>query len=189
LLAWTEFNTKNTLLAEPQNRAASRIGIIAVGKGYRQPVNTDVFRAAALEIRHTAALITGGWRMSIALYCVLTAGLMPFVWTGIAKLRGPRYDNGNVRQWQGRLEGLALRAHAAHLNSFEAFPLFAVAVVVAQMHAVDPSYVDTLSLAFIGLRVLYGILYLANQAVLRSLIWMAAIVCNVMIFVSASGAH
>jgi uncharacterized MAPEG superfamily protein len=114
---------------------------------------------------------------------------MPFLWTSIAKVRGPRYNNVNVRLWQSKLEGLAQRAHAAHLNSFEAFPLFAVAVIVAQMQSADQARVDTLALIFIGLRVLYGVLYLANKAILRSLIWMAAIVCNVMIFISTSGAH
>lgn len=122
--------------------------------------------------------------MTIALYCVLAAGLMPFLWTGIAKVRGPRYNNWNVRLWQNKLEGAAQRAHAAHLNSFEAFPLFAVAVIVAQMTGADQSRVDMLALAFIGLRILYGILYLANKATPRSLVWLAALVCTVIIFVS-----
>lgn len=122
--------------------------------------------------------------MTTALYCVLAAGLMPFVWTAVAKVRGPRYNNFNVRLWQGKLEGAAQRAHAAHLNSFEAFPLFAVAVIVAQMTGADQSRVDMLALGFIGLRILYGILYLANKAPLRSLVWMAAMICNVAIFVA-----
>jgi uncharacterized MAPEG superfamily protein len=122
--------------------------------------------------------------MTTALYCVLAAGLMPFLWTAIAKMRGPRYDNLNVRLWQNRLEGFAQRAHAAHLNSFEAFPLFAVAVLVAQMTGAAQGRVDWLAISFIGLRLLYGFLYLANQAALRSLIWMAAMVCCVLIFIS-----
>lgn len=122
--------------------------------------------------------------MTIALYCVLAAGLMPILWTGVAKVRGPRYNNFNVRLWQGKLEGAAQRAHAAHLNSFEAFPLFAAAVIVAQMSGADQARVDMLALSFIGLRVLYGILYIADKATLRSLVWMAAMVCTVMIFVA-----
>lgn len=122
--------------------------------------------------------------MTTALYCVLAAGLMPILWTGVAKARGPRYNNWNVRLWQGKLEGAAQRAHAAHLNSFEAFPLFAVAVIVAQMSGADQAHVDMLALSFIGLRVLYGILYIANQATLRSLVWLAALVCTIMIFVA-----
>ncbi|MEO6172442.1 MAG: MAPEG family protein, partial [Arenimonas sp.] len=109
--------------------------------------------------------------MTTALYCVLAAGLMPFIWTGVAKATGPRYNNWNVRLWQSKLEGAAQRAHAAHLNSFEAFPLFAVAVIVAQMNGADQPRVDLLALSFIGLRVLYGILYLANKAAFRSLTW------------------
>ena len=122
--------------------------------------------------------------MTIALYCVLAAGLMPILWTGVAKVRGPRYNNFNVRLWQGKLEGAAQRAHAAHLNSFEAFPFFAAAVIVAQMTGADQARVDILALSFIGLRVLYGILYIADKATLRSLVWMAAMVCTIMIFVA-----
>ena len=122
--------------------------------------------------------------MTIALYCVLAAGLMPILWTGVAKVRGPRYNNFNVRLWQGKLEGAAQRAHAAHLNSFEAFPLFAAAVIVAQMTGADQARIDMLALSFIGLRVLYGILYIADKATLRSLVWMAAMVCTIMIFVA-----
>jgi len=122
--------------------------------------------------------------MTTALYCVLAAGLMPFLWTGVAKVSGPRYNNVNVRLWQSKLEGAAQRAHAAHLNSFEAFPLFAAAVIVAQMMGADQARVDMLALSFIGLRLLYGIMYLANLASLRSLVWIAALVCTVMIFIS-----
>ncbi len=122
--------------------------------------------------------------MTTALYCVLAAGLMPYLWTAVAKFSGPRYNNWNVRIWQSKLEGVAQRAHAAHLNSFEAFPLFAVAVIVAQMYGADQPHIDMLALSFIGLRLLYGALYMANKATLRSLIWLAAMACVVMIFVA-----
>jgi len=122
--------------------------------------------------------------MTIALYCVLAAGLMPYLWTGVAKARGPRYNNVNVRLWQSKLEGVAQRAHATHLNSFEAFPLFAAAVLVAQMNGADQAHVDMLALSFTGLRLVYGVLYLANQASLRSLVWLAALACSVMIFIA-----
>ncbi|MGH8107520.1 MAG: MAPEG family protein [Arenimonas sp.] len=122
--------------------------------------------------------------MTTALYCILAAGLMPYLWTAVAKFSGPRYNNWNVRIWQSKLEGAAQRAHAAHLNSFEAFPLFAVAVIVAQLNGADQARIDLLALSFIGLRILYGILYMANKAPLRSLVWLAAMVCVVMIFVA-----
>lgn len=122
--------------------------------------------------------------MSAALTCVLIAGLMPYLWTVVAKVSGARYDNRDVRGWQSRLSGLPYRAHAAHLNSFEAFPLFAVAVLVAQAGGADPARIDLLAMAFIGLRLAYGIAYLLDQAALRSLLWLGAMGCAVMIFVA-----
>jgi uncharacterized MAPEG superfamily protein len=122
--------------------------------------------------------------VEIAFYCVLIAGLMPYLWTLIAKVRGRRFDNANVRTWQAGLTGLPLRAHAAHLNSFEAFPLFATAVIVARLTGADQGRVDALAIAFIGFRLLFGLLYLADKATLRSLVWLAAMVCVVMIFLS-----
>ena len=126
--------------------------------------------------------------MYTALICVLVAGLLPYLWTTVAKVSGPRYDNTDVRGWQARLTGLPQRAHAAHLNSFEAFPLFAVAVLAAQITGAEPRRVMLLSIAFIGLRLLYGVIYLWNLASLRSVVWFAAMACPVAIFVSALSA-
>lgn len=126
--------------------------------------------------------------MYIALICVLAAGLMPYLWTGVAKFSGPRYDNSDVRGWQARLAGLPHRADAAHLNSFEAFPLFAIAVLAAFLTGADAQRVMLLSLAFVGLRLAYGVIYLLNLAVLRSLVWLAAMACSVAIMLSAIAA-
>jgi len=124
--------------------------------------------------------------MTIAYWCVLAAGLMPFLWTIVAKVKGERFNNRTPREWQSRLSGLPARAHAAHLNAFEAFPLFAAAVIIADRLDAPQATVDMLALAFIALRVLYGILYLADQHALRSLVWFAAIACTVAIFVVAA---
>ena len=119
--------------------------------------------------------------MHIALFCVLIAGLMPYLWTTVAKATGPRYDNREVRAWQSRLSGLPQRAHAAHLNSFEAFPLFAVAVLAAFLTGADAQRTMLLAIAFVVLRLAYGLAYLANVAWLRSLVWFAAMGCSVAI--------
>lgn len=126
--------------------------------------------------------------MHTALICVLIAGLLPYLWGVVAKVTGPRYDNVDVRGWQARLTGLPQRAYAAHLNSLEAFPLFAAAVLAALLTGADPLSVMRLSVAFIGLRVLYGVVYLLNLAALRSLVWFAGIGCAVAIFVMAISA-
>jgi uncharacterized MAPEG superfamily protein len=119
--------------------------------------------------------------MKTALICVLIAGLMPYLWTTVAKIVGPRYDNRNVREWQGRLSGLAQRAHAAHLNSFEAFPFFAAAVLAAMITGADAQRVAQLSIAFVVARVLYGVVYIANFPRTRSLVWFSGLACVVAI--------
>src|SRR6478735_4972176 len=100
--------------------------------------------------------------MRTALICVLIAGLMPYLWTAVAKVLGPRYDNRNVRQWQAKLEGKALRAHYAHLNAFEAFPFFAAAVLAAMITGADPARVSMLAIIFVIARVLHGVAYIAD---------------------------
>jgi uncharacterized MAPEG superfamily protein len=123
--------------------------------------------------------------MHTALLCVLIAGLMPYLWTAVAKVAGPRYDNRDVRGWQARLSGLPHRATAAHLNSFEAFPLFATAVLAAFLTGADAQRVMQLSLAFVGIRLAYGVIYLLNIAALRSLVWFAGMACVVAIWLAA----
>ena len=126
--------------------------------------------------------------MHTALLCVLIAGLMPYLWTTVANTVGPRYDNRDVRGWQARLSGLPQRAHAAHLNSFEAFPLFAAAVLAALLTGADAERTMLLAIAFVVLRLAYGIIYLAGIAPLRSLVWFAAFGCSVAIFLGALSA-
>ena len=124
--------------------------------------------------------------MTTATWCILAAGLMPYLFTVVAKVSGDRYNNRDPRAWQSRLAGLPARAHAAHLNSFEAFPLFAAAVIVAQLAQVPQARVDGLALAFIALRLGYGVCYLANWATLRSLVWALAFACVIALFVVAA---
>jgi uncharacterized MAPEG superfamily protein len=124
--------------------------------------------------------------MRTALICVLIAGLMPYLWTTVAKVLGPRYDNRNVRQWQSRLEGAAQRAHAAHLNSFEAFPFFAAAVLAAIVAHADMQRVAILSIAFVVARFVYGLVYIWNVAPLRSLLWFVGLGCVIGIYAACT---
>lgn len=123
--------------------------------------------------------------MHAALLCVLIAGLLPYLFTGVAKVTGPRYDNRDVRGWQARLAGLPYRANAAHLNSFESFPLFAAAVLAALATGADAGRVNLLAVAYVLLRLAYGAVYLMNLASLRSLAWFGSIGCSIAIFVAA----
>ncbi len=124
--------------------------------------------------------------MTTAYWCVLVASLMPLLWTAIAKFSGPGFDNRAPREFQARLSGFRARAHWAHQNSFEAFPPFAAAVIIAHLAQVAQGRIDLLALAWIGLRLVYGVLYILDWALLRSLVWTAALGCVIALFVSAA---
>ncbi|MBB6246873.1 MAPEG family protein [Rhodanobacter sp. A1T4] len=126
--------------------------------------------------------------MTIGLWCVLIGILMPLLWTGVAKSMG-RYDlraNQHPRDFLAKLSGPASRANAAQLNSFEAFPAFAAAVLVAQYAHAPQHSIDLLAIAWVVLRLIYGALYIANLAALRSLVWFSGMACVVGLFVIAA---
>lgn len=120
--------------------------------------------------------------MTTAYWCVLAAGLMPYLFVAVAKGAGSRYNNREPRVWEQKLAGLPARAHAAHLNSFEAFPFFAAAVIIAHLMQAPQARIDQLALAFIALRLGYGVCYLAGWHWVRSLVWLLAMGCCVMMF-------
>jgi uncharacterized MAPEG superfamily protein len=124
--------------------------------------------------------------MTIAYWCVLVAIFLPYAFTGFAKFHGdfgPK-QNHNPREFLEKLTGPRKRAHWAQLNSFEVNPGFFVAVVVAQqVGAATQSTIDGLALAFIVSRVLFGILYIADQATLRTLAWTAGMAAIAALFV------
>jgi len=121
--------------------------------------------------------------MTTALWCVLIAGLLPYVAVIIAK-GGTRFDNNNPRDWLAKQEGYRRRANGAQANSFEAFPLFAAAVIVAHVLHGPQARVDLLAMIFIAARVAYLICYLADWATVRSVAWLVGIGCAVTIFVT-----
>lgn len=113
--------------------------------------------------------------MTVAFWCVLIALCLPYVCTGIAKFSqgkfGPR-QNHDPRAFLATLEGSAKRAHNAQLNSFEVTPAFAAAVIIADIVGIaQPVTIDVLAVLFITSRLLYIICYLADWALLRSIVW------------------
>lgn len=121
--------------------------------------------------------------MTIAYWCVLIAAFLPVLFTGIAKFSGPGFNNRTPRDFQAGLTGMRQRAHWAHLNSFEAFPPFAAAVIIAHQVGADRGTIDALAISFIVARLAYGLFYIIDKATLRSLAWVAAVACWVAMFV------
>lgn len=123
--------------------------------------------------------------MVIAYICIAVAAFFPFVFTAISKMGDRSFDNNKPRDWIETQDGYRKRAHWVELNSFEAFPVFAIAVLVAQIGGVKPAIIDGLAAAFIVLRCVYGWLYLADKASMRSIVWAAAILCCVALYAMA----
>ena len=125
--------------------------------------------------------------MTIAFWCVLVVLLLPYVFAVLARAGTPK--ERYVRDPRGFNEGLTgwhRRAHLAQLNSFEAFPAFAAAVVIAHLAGTSQARLDATSVVFVVFRTLHGAFYLADKAALRSASWQAGMLCLVALFVFAA---
>jgi len=121
--------------------------------------------------------------MPFAYWCVLIAALLPIAWAKYAK-SGFVGDNRHPRNIIDSLPPQKRRAYAAHQNAFESFPFFAAAVIIAITQGAPVGIVNALAAAYVLLRVVHGCLYVGDQPSLRSLVFAAAFVVNIAIFVS-----
>lgn len=127
--------------------------------------------------------------MSLALVSVLFS----FILIYIAKIPlsyamyklDNHFDNQYPRDQQARLTGFGKRALGAHLNSFESFPAFGIAVLFALYFHAPEAYLDILSISFVILRVLYIVFYWTNHHILRSTVWLLGFFVTLGIFVLA----
>lgn len=121
--------------------------------------------------------------MTIAYWCVLAVILMPYLWAIMAKSSAPKFHNGRPREWLANLQGWGSRANWAQSNSFEALPGFIGAVIIAHLAQAPQHYIDILAINFVVLRLIYGYLYIADHATLRSVVWAFGLACVIGLFV------
>jgi uncharacterized MAPEG superfamily protein len=121
--------------------------------------------------------------MTLALWCLLVASLLPIACAGIAKWGFRGFDNNNPREWLARQQGWRARAHAAQQNSWEALAIFTAAVLTAHLVDASQATVDGLAVGFIVARFAYVACYLADWATLRSLVWLAGLGLSIALFV------
>ena len=130
--------------------------------------------------------------MTTPFWCILIAGLLPYVWSSAAvKARVDQFgqlDNRLPRAQQAQLEGWGARALGASANAFETFPLFAAAVIVAHIAGADPGWSATWSVAYLAARILHGIFYVGDLDKLRSAAFGVGQACDVALFVLAARA-
>lgn len=119
------------------------------------------------------------------IYLILIACLLPYVFAMIAKkIAGFKAkDNQHPRDFLAKTTGLAARANAAQQNSFESLPLFIAAILMAEYMVISQTVIMTFGIAYIVLRILYGICYLANWATLRSIVWLLSLLCPILLLI------
>ena len=123
--------------------------------------------------------------MTIAEICLAAAVLLAIAAVAPAKIMGRReFDNANPRDPSFYRPGFRTRSLGAHQNGIEAFPMFAAAVLPAEMRTVPQGTIDLLAIGFMTARVIYFGCYLGNRPTARSISWAAGFALNLAIFFS-----
>jgi uncharacterized MAPEG superfamily protein len=118
--------------------------------------------------------------MTVPFQCLLVIVFLPYLWAGVGAYlmsRNEAIDNKYHRVQQARQTGAPARAFGAHYNALEATPMFAAAVITAHLFQADPSASAQAALAFVVLRVLHGIFYLADRDLLRGGAFIGGLAC------------
>jgi uncharacterized MAPEG superfamily protein len=121
--------------------------------------------------------------MTIAEWCIFGAlalylvTIVPVKWIGYR-----RYDNAKPRDPAFYDDPLRARALGAHQNGIEAFPFFAVAVLLAEFRLSPQNLINELAVLFLIVRIAYVFTYLGNRPRLRSILWNIGFAINAAIF-------
>ena len=102
--------------------------------------------------------------MTIAIWCILIAGTLPYVAFGLVKGLDPHQPRAGV----AGLDGRAARAYGAQLNGFETFPIFAAAVIVSHVVGGPSMTANILAVVYVLLRIGHMVAYIADRQPLRS---------------------
>ena len=81
------------------------------------------------------------------------------------------YDPARPRAMFDKLPDYAQRATWAHQNSFEALTIYGLAALMAYATGVDSDWAKIAGIAFLVARLFYSVFYIANIALLRSLMF------------------
>ena len=103
--------------------------------------------------------------------------IVPIKWIGAR-----RFDNARPRDPGFYEDPIATRALGAHQNGIEAFPFFAVAVLLAEFRGGPQRLVNELAVLFLIVRIAYVFTYVGNRPTLRSILWSLGFLINIAIF-------
>jgi uncharacterized MAPEG superfamily protein len=121
--------------------------------------------------------------MTVAEWCVFAAVMLYLLTIGAAKWIGAGgYDNANPRDPAFYQDAIRARALGAHQNGIETFPLFAIAVLLAEFRAAPQNLINELAILFLIVRAAYVLTYIGNRPRLRSILWSIGFIINAAIF-------
>src|SRR3954454_8462408 len=121
--------------------------------------------------------------MTIAECCIFAMRLLVLLTIAPVKCLGIRsFDNARPRDPSFYDDPLRARALGAHQNGIEAFPFFAVAVLLAEFRTGPQRLIDELAVLFLIVRLAYVFTYLGDRPTLRSILWSIGFAINVAIF-------
>lgn len=122
---------------------------------------------------------------------VMLASILPFVVTGIAKVRGgfSKRDNHETRAWQAKLQGWQQRATWAQQNAFETLPIFIGAAILAYIAAPGSLVATVAAWSYPAFRIAYSYFYIKDMASARSLVWLLSMFATVALFIVALTGH
>ena len=92
------------------------------------------------------------------------------------------FDNSRPRDPDFYDDPIAARALGAHQNGIEAFPFFAIAVLLAEFRGGPQRLVNELAVLFLIVRIAYVFTYLGDRPTLRSILWALGFAINIAIF-------
>jgi uncharacterized MAPEG superfamily protein len=121
--------------------------------------------------------------MTIAEWCIFATLMLYLLSIASVKwIRFRRFDNSRPRDPAFYEDPIASRALGAHQNGIEAFPFFAVAILLAEFRACPQNLVNELAELFVIVRIAYVLTYLGNRPALRSILWSIGFLINIAIF-------
>jgi uncharacterized MAPEG superfamily protein len=124
-----------------------------------------------------------GGTMTVAEWCVFGTLILYLLTIASVKWAGYRdFDNAKPREPSFYEDAIRARALGAHQNGIEAFPFFAVAVLLAEFRLAPQHLIDELAVLFLIVRIAYVFTYLGNRPTLRSILWSLGFAINIAIF-------
>ena len=130
--------------------------------------------------------------MTTPLWCLVAVLIFPYALAGVggvlrAKQLGS-LDNHHPRLQAQELRGIAARAYAAQQNAWEAVSFFGFAVVINHLAGGAPGPSATAALVYVAARVGHAAAYLANQPVLRTVVFLVSLICGIRLIWLAAAA-